>query len=279
MRIFKINPPDILKQTSSCPKNLYATGNLKLLDEKYKVAIVGSRRASEYGLRNASKIASDLARLNVVVVSGLALGIDAAAHRGTLEVDGKTIAVLGSAIDKFEPNTNEPLARKILDKEGLIISEYPTGSTTYPTNFVLRNRIIAGLSNATIVVEAQEKSGALITANLAAEYNRLVYAVPGDVDRPNSKGTNLLIANGATCLADSSVILEDLGLEKEKQQKLPLNDQEKEVVILLDAEKKNFDKIVETTKIKPPELLGILTTLELKGVIKKDSTGEYLLNK
>jgi DNA processing protein len=129
------------------------------------------------------------------------------------------------------------------------------------------------------VVEAQEKSGALITANLAAEYNRLVYALPGDVDRPNSKGTNLLISNGATCLADISIVLEDLELEKDHQQKLPLNDQEKRVVVLLDAERQNFDKIVKATEIKPQELLALLTALELKGVVKKDSSGEYLLNK
>jgi DNA processing protein len=148
MNINKISPPEILEQTSSCPEFLYAIGKLKLLEEKTLVAIVGSRRASDYGLRNAFRIAQKLAERGVVVVSGLALGIDAAAHKGALEVNGKTVAVLGSAIDKFEPRSNEPLARKILENDGLIISEYPQGAATYPTNFVLRNRIIAGLSQA-----------------------------------------------------------------------------------------------------------------------------------
>jgi DNA processing protein len=279
MKILDIKPPKILAETSACPDHLYAIGNLKLIEEDLAVAIVGSRRATGYGLHNATRVAKELASAGIVVVSGLALGIDAAAHRGALEANGKTIAVLGSAIDKFEPATNEPLARKILEHDGLILSEYPRGSITYPANFVLRNRIIAGLSRATIVIEAQEKSGALITANLAAEYNRLVYALPGDVEKMNSRGTNLLIANGATCLADTSIIFEDLGLEKSKQIKLPLNDREKRIVVLLDAERQNFDKIVKTTKIKPPELLVILTTLELKGIVRKDNAGEYLLNK
>jgi len=277
MEILEITPPEILRQTSVYPEKLFAIGNIDLLKEKHLVAIVGSRRATDYGLRNAYKIAKVLAQSDVVIVSGLALGIDAAAHRGALDAPGKTIAVLGSAIDKFEPRTNEQLANKIVNNGGLILSEYPKGSTTFPTNFVLRNRIIAGLSSATIVIEAQEKSGALITANLAAEYNRQVYALPGDVDRLCSKGTNKLISQGATCLSDVSILLEDLGLEKEKQIRLPLNDLEKEIVVLLDTKPISFDRIVKDLGVKPAELLAILFTLELKGIIIKDEKGDYLL--
>lgn len=277
MKIFTINPPEILRQTSAAPEKLYAIGDLSLLKEKLAVAIVGSRRATEYGLRNAHKISKTLADAGAVIVSGLALGIDAEAHRGALDCqNGKTIAVLGSAINKFEPRTNESLARKIIDRGGLIISEYPQGSETYPANFVFRNRIIAGLCQATVVVEAQEKSGALITANLAAEYNRLVYALPGDVDRLNSKGTNLLISLGATCLCDESIILEDLGLSSKKQLTLLLNDQEKFIMGLL-TEPKSFDRIIEISRKKPPEILALLLNLELKGIIKKDESGEYIL--
>lgn len=279
MKIIEISPPEILIQTEACPEKLYAIGNVELLKEKIAVAVVGSRRATDYGLQNARKISRSLAQSGVVVVSGLALGIDAAAHRGALDEGGKTIAVLGSAIDKFEPSTNEQLAKKIIENDGLILSEYPKGSVTYPANFVFRNRIIAGLSKATVVIEAREKSGALITANLAAEYNRLVYALPGDVDRLNSQGTNRLITSGAVCLSDPSVLLEDLGLEEDKQQKLPLNDQEKQIVLILNEEERGFDEITNVSKIKPSELLAILSTLELKGVIKKNDTGEYLLNK
>ncbi len=278
MEILTLKTPEILRQTSAPPEKLYAIGNIKLLKEKNLIAIVGSRRASEYGLRNAHKISKILAEAGCVIVSGLALGIDAASHRGALLSSGKTIAVLGSAINNFQPRTNEALARKILENDGLILSEYEKGSPTYAPNFVFRNRIIAGLSKATIVIEAAEKSGALITANLAVEYNRLVYALPGDVDRINSKGTNRLISSGAVCLSDPSIILEDLGLEKEKQIRLPLNDQEKEIVVSISKEEMNFDKIVNQVKISPSKLLAILLSLELKGVIRKDEEGKYCLN-
>jgi len=278
MEIIEIKTPEILKQTSAPPEKLYAIGNTELLKEKNLIAIVGSRRATDYGLKNSRKIAKILSEAGAVIVSGLALGIDANAHRGALDANGKTIAVLGSAINKFEPRTNESLAQKIIKQRGLILSEYPKGSTTYATNFVLRNRIIAGLSKATIVIEAAERSGALITANLAAEYNRLIYALPGDVDRLSSKGTNNLISTGAICLSDASIILEDLGLEKQKQTRLPLNDEEKEIVVFLSKQGATFDKIVKKMKTKPQELLSILFTLELKGVLKKDATGNYSLN-
>ncbi|MFH1854982.1 MAG: DNA-processing protein DprA [bacterium] len=280
MEILTLKTPEILKQTSAPAERLYAIGNIKLLKEKNLIAIVGSRRASEYGLRNAHRISKSLAEAGCVIVSGLALGVDAASHRGALAAgEGRTIAVLGSAINNFQPRTNEALARKILENDGLIISEYEEGSPTYAPNFVFRNRIIAGLSKATIVIEAAEKSGALITANLAVEYNRLVYALPGDVDRLNSKGTNRLISSGAVCLSDPSIILEDLGLEKEKQIRLPLNDQEKEIVVEISNQEMNFDKIVNQVKISPSKLLAILLSLELKGVIRKDEEGRYYLNK
>jgi len=275
MDISKINPPCILQEMSSSPEKLYAIGNVNLLEEKNLVAIVGSRRATSYGLKHAHAISESLANSGVVIVSGLALGIDAAAHRGALDASGKTIAVLGSAIDDFTPHTNQPLARRIIDSGGLILSEYPPKSQTFPSNFVFRNRIIAGLSKATIVIEAQEKSGALITADLAIEYNRLVYALPGDVDRANSKGTNQLITKGAVCLSDVAVILEDLGLAHNKQTVLPLNDLELKVVNSINTNSKNFDKIIQDTGLKSAELLSILLTLELKAQVKKNESGEY----
>ena len=277
MKIYKIDPPEILRQTSACPKELYAVGNLALLENHILVAIVGSRRATDYGLRNARSIAKSLAERGVVIVSGLALGIDAAAHRGALEAKGKTIAVLGSAIDRFEPRTNEQLAKSILLNDGLILSEYPKGSQTFPTNFVLRNRIIAGLSLATVVIEAQEKSGALITANLAAEYNRQVYSLPGDVDRLCSKGTNRLISQGATCLSDISILFEDLGLEENAQLELNLNTDEKKLISVIGQLALSFDRIIEESKLRPAEVLVILSALELKNVVQKNSQGEYFL--
>ncbi len=278
MQILEITPPEILKQIPSCPQKLFAIGNIDLLNEKYLVAIVGSRRASDYGLKNARSISKKLAQSGVVIVSGLALGIDASAHRGALEANGKTIAVLGSAIDQFEPRTNEQLAREIIKSGGLIISEYPKGSTTFATNFALRNRIVAGLSIATIVIEAQEKSGALITANLAADFNRQVYALPGDVDRLNSKGTNKLISSGAICLSDPSIILEDLGIEGEDGQlKLELNTDETRIISSISSSSKSFDKIISEVELSPSQVMVLLTSLELKSVVSKNSDGEYFL--
>ncbi len=278
MEILEIDPPEILKQTQGYPKKLFAIGNMKLLDEKYLVAIVGSRRATDYGLKNARRIAERLAEAGVVIVSGLALGIDAAAHRGALDAKGKTIAVLGSAINNFEPHTNEQLAKQIIAEGGLIISEYPVGAITYATNFAMRNRIVAGISCATIVIEAQERSGALITANLAADFNRQVYALPGDVDRLNSVGTNKLISSGAICLSDPALILEDLGLEnRDGQLKLDLNTDEKMIINAVAENFSTFDKIISKSQILPSQALVLLTTLEMKGVIGKNPDGEYFL--
>lgn len=278
MEILEIDPPEILQQTQGHPRKLFAIGDVKLLDKKHLVAIVGSRRATDYGLKNARRIAERLAESGVVVVSGLALGIDASAHRGALDAKGKTIAVLGSAINNFEPHTNEQLAKQIIAEGGLIISEYPVGAVTYATNFAMRNRIVAGISCATVVIEAQERSGALITANLAADFNRQVYALPGDVDRLNSVGTNKLITSGATCLSDPNIILEDLGLENDNGQlKLDLNIDEKIIIDALSENYSTFDKIISKSKISPSQALVLLTTLEMKGVIDKNAEGEYFL--
>ena len=269
--------PKILKEIPDYPKMLFCRGNTDLLSKKHLVSIVGSRKATEYGLRQTRKIAYDLSGSGVVIVSGLALGIDSEAHKGALDAGGKTVAVLGSAIDNFYPAANEALAERMLKTGNLIISEYPEGSPTYRSNFPLRNRIIAGMSKATIVCEAARRSGALITAFLALDYNREVYALPGNIDRYNSKGTNYLIKKGAGCITSSDDILEGLGLLKKKQEEIKLDENETKVAEIIQKGYVNFDEIIEKSGIDASRLNIILATMELKGVLSRLSSGEYAI--
>jgi len=270
------NFPSILKEIPDFPAILYCRGNTKLLKEKHLVAVVGSRKATGYGLTQTKKVASQIAEAGAVVVSGLALGIDGESHRGALQTDGRTIAVLGTAIDKIYPSSHSGLARQIIKQDGLIISEYPPNYPFFKQNFVLRNRIIAGLSKITAVMEAAEKSGALITAALALEYNREVFALPGNADRFQSKGTNFVLKKGASCLTEAQDILDALNLKQEKKD-LKLEPQEKIVYELVGNGKSDFDTIQTEAKISSMDLNQILLNLELKGLIKRDIAGNYLI--
>lgn len=190
--------PQELKNIYNPPVKLYALGNIEILNKK-GIAIVGSRKATEYGQKVTLKISKELSEKGFNIISGLAKGIDTYAHIGNIVSNnlGKTIAVLGSSIDNIYPKENRKLAIEIIKKGGCIISEYPIGSKIYPKNFPERNRIISGLSKAVVVVEATEKSGALITADFALEQGREVFAVPGSIFCKNSVGTNFLIKQGA----------------------------------------------------------------------------------
>jgi DNA processing protein len=266
--------PRRLLEIQNCPKKLYCRGNLGLLNEKCLVSIVGSRKASSYGLRCTRKIARQIAERGVVIVSGLALGIDAEAHRGALEAAGKTIAVLGTAIDCLYPRTNEQLALSILDNDGLIISEYPVGAPYNNYNFPLRNRIIAGLSQITIVTEAAEKSGSLITACLAGEYNREVFAVPADIDKITNSGANQLIKQGASVLTSTDDILNIFGLLLEERE-VDLDPDELKVLAAISAGDGEFDKILKMLSVSSQQLNVILMKLELKNVIASSVDGSF----
>lgn len=193
--------PNLLKEIKCNPKELYIIGNVELLRRKC-MAIVGCRNCSKYGEEVSKKLACNIAKQNIVVVSGLAKGIDTYAHVGTLQANGKTIAVVAHGLDMIYPEENQNLAKEIILKGGAIISEYPIGTKPLKENFPMRNRIISGLSIGTIVVEAREKSGSLITANFALEQGRNLYAVPGSIFSSNSEGTNELIKNGAESVND-----------------------------------------------------------------------------
>lgn len=259
--------PKLLKEIPDPPESIYFRGSLP--DEaKPKIAIVGTRKATRYGLESAKNLARDLSYSGVQIISGLAIGIDTAAHRGAIEGETPTFAVLGSGVDNVQPTQNTRLAEKIIvEHGGGIISEY---EPTYPASkktFPERNRIVAGLCEATIVIEAPEKSGALITARLASEYNRDVGALPGETISINSLGTNALIKNGACLIRSSEDVLEMLGIFKDKKLKLDnLDNISKDVLQLLDKPT-TAQTIAESIDSSPIEVMQKLSELELSGII------------
>lgn len=188
--------PELLKQIYDPPKCLYVIGNVDILNNP-SIAIVGCREATEYGKKAATYFSYNLAKQNINIVSGLAKGIDSFSHIGALQAYGKTIAVIGSGLDIIYPKENEQLAKRIIEQGGAIISEYPLGTRPEKEHFPARNRIISGMSQGVLVVEAKEKSGSLITAEFAMEQGKEVYAVPGNINSLNSVGTNNLIKDGA----------------------------------------------------------------------------------
>lgn len=199
--------PVSLMSLKNPPVVLYAKGNLKILDKRVCIGVVGTRKLTEYGRQSAYKIGYELAYAGAVVVSGLALGIDAVAACGALDAHGKTVAVLGSGVDYIYPSAHKKLAEQIV-KNGLLLSEYPPLEAPTRSSFPTRNRIISGLSQGTLVVEANERSGALITAKEAILQGRDVYAIPGNINNPTSCGTNTLIKDGATPITGAADILE-----------------------------------------------------------------------
>ncbi|MCF7887027.1 MAG: DNA-processing protein DprA [Candidatus Omnitrophica bacterium] len=208
--LFDSDYPYYLKEISSPPLVLYTKGDIKLLD-KESVAIVGTRTPTNYGKETAFNFSYKLSSLGVNIVSGLALGIDTSAHKGALKADGSTVAVLGSGLNYIYPRQNKRLAKSIA-KEGLLVSEYPIETAPLASNFPQRNRIISGLSKGVVVVEAAKRSGALITANFAVGQNREVFALPGNIDKFQSKGPNSLIKEGAKLIDSVEDILEEINL-------------------------------------------------------------------
>lgn len=202
--------PEQLRNIYDPPSKLYVLGDKRLLHQK-GIAIVGARKSTQYGKNIAYKISKELSENGINIISGLALGIDTCAHIGAIDSNiGKTIAVLGSGIDKIYPKENIDLARKIIKSGGCIISEYPFGSKPEKLHFPQRNRIISGISNGVVVVEAAKESGALITAEFALEYGKDVFAVPGDITRKESEGCNELIKDGAILIVSSKEILDNI---------------------------------------------------------------------
>ena len=189
--------PKMLREIYDCPISLFVKGNMELLNKENKIAIIGCREFSEYGKNCALYFSSNLAKKDVTIVSGLARGIDSFSHYGTIKVDGTTIAVLGNGLDMIYPKENQKLAEAIIEKNGLLISEFPIGTIPEKKNFPARNRIISGISKGVIVIEAKRKSGTLLTVDFALDQGKDIYAVPGNINSINSVGTNDLIKQGA----------------------------------------------------------------------------------
>ena len=267
--------PECLKEISNPPLKLYYKGNLDLLKEERLIAVVGTRNPSSYGKLCCEYMVKKMTSANITIVSGFAKGIDSIAHKTSLLAGGKTIAVIASGLDIVYPASNLSLYREIEEK-GLILSEYEAGVKPFKSNFPQRNRIIAGLSKGTIVVESKDRGGSLITADLALEFNRDVYAVPGDVFSEYSKGCNNLIRDArAKSLSNINELLEDYSWDIEEKKEN--NKYTKNQLLILNSlsSEKNLDNILIETKIEQTEILAELMALEIMGVIKSIAGGRY----
>ncbi len=260
--------PALLAEIKDPPKELYYIGDVEIL-KKRCAAVVGSRTTTQYGRSTAVSIATKLAGRGIAVVSGMARGIDACAHQGALDCNGATVAVLGCGVDLCYPKENKNLKKEI-EESGLVISEYPPGTEPMPFNFPRRNRIISGLSEITIVVQARNESGALITAELAVEQGREVYAVPGNIDSQYNLGNNKLIKDGAGVIIKPSDVLEAMGIDSisKKEAEKVLSDTELMIFNMLsEVGEMTVDDICIRMQKPPSYVNSIIAVMELKGTI------------
>lgn len=285
--------PAKLLEVYDRPPFLFVKGSLR--NDDINISIVGSRLASTYGKYTTEKISRELALRGVTIVSGLARGIDSAAHRGTLTAQGRTIAVLGSGLDIIYPPENKNLFAAICET-GAVVSEFPPGTPPRACNFPARNRIISGMSYGVVVIEAGEKSGSLITARLALEQGREVFAVPGSIDSAGSRGTNKLIKQGAKLIENTDDILEeilpqleriktpeilsipgkDAGTKKESDN---LSSIDREIMALLSNNRIHIDELINITGFTPGDILSSLMKLELNGIVQQHPGKFFSLSK
>ncbi len=283
------NYPRLLRHIPDPPPYLYVAGNL--FAGRQNIAVVGSRNPTSYGLSAAGRLAESLVKAGFAIISGMARGIDSAAHQGALSGEGKTIAVLGSGLAKIYPPENRKLFQQI-SENGAVISEFPIHAAPEAHHFPVRNRIISGMALGTVVVEASRKSGSLITARLALEQNREVFAVPGSIQSFKSSGTNSLIKQGAILVEQASDIVEELFprtrtdleslsndgyLPTKKENSTALNPDEKHVVACLEPYPIHIDELVKKTKMAPGKLAGILLKLELEDLAEQTPGKCFLL--
>lgn len=277
--------PSLLKEIPDAPSLIYLKGEL-VPEDNFAVAVVGSRKYTAYGKRVTEHIAQKLAENGVSVVSGLALGIDGIAHKAALQAhNGRTIAVLPNGLDRIYPTAHADLARRILDQGGAIISEFPVGTLALKFNFPIRNRIIAGLSLGVVVIEGALASGTLLTAHSAIEYNREVFAVPGDIFSDNSAGPNHLIKYGAKLVSSVDDILQELNIEtkvKHQEAKEVIPDSREEAIILAELcsdKPVHVDNLAKTTKLEIALLNSKLILMEMKGKVRNLGASQYVLGR
>jgi len=275
--------PAALKEIYDPPPVLFVRGAL-IEPDRFSVAIVGSRRASNYGRAMAERIAADLASRGLTVVSGGARGVDSAAHRGALDAGGRTVCVLGCGVDFAYPPENKALFERIAEG-GALVSEFPLGATPEPWRFPVRNRIISGIALGVLVCQAPVDSGALITARTAAEQGRDVYALPGNVDDQRNTGCHRLIRDGAVLVESAQDILQELGIsvpdEHKPQLSLDLSfntlsPDERRLIELLSLQPKHVDQIIQETSLPAPQVTSALTLLEMKGLVRRVPGSAYV---
>lgn len=275
-KILPADFPSLLKEIPQPPEQLYVRGTLPDPSQFYYLAVVGSRKYTNYGREAAERTIAGLAGYPICIVSGLAMGIDGIAHRAALDAGLPTLAIPGSGLDDcvLYPRTHHRLAHEILEGGGALLSEYEPRLEAAPWTFPQRNRIMAGISSGVLIIEAEELSGTLITARLALDYNRNVYVVPGSIFSATSKGTNGLIRRGATPITSSQELLDELGFTAPEQSDsgtLPLDltlftPDEQAILLLLDEPRARED-ILALLDAPPAQILSTLTILEIKGVI------------
>src|SRR6266436_29664 len=274
--------PSLLREIDDAPPVLYTYGKLTEADQ-FALAVVGTRNSTTYGRQVTERMVSDLAKGEVTVVSGLALGIDTIAHTAALDAGGRTIAVMANGLDTIYPPTNRGLARRIVESgQGALISEYPLGVQPESNNFPARNRIISGLSLGVLVIEAPEKSGALITANFALKQGREVFAVPGSILSSRSKGVNRLIQDGARPVMEVKDILEALNLflipqHIEMQSALPENAEERTLLELISHDPRHVDDLIRESGLPTTTVTSTLMMMELQGMIKQMGGMQFVL--
>lgn len=275
--------PEGLKDLGEhAPLVIYMKGDI-IEEDRFSIALVGSREPTPYGLAITEKLAGDLSEMGFTVVSGLARGIDTAAHMGSLKRGGRSIAVLGSGIDVPYPAENKGLMERMA-RTGAVISEYPPGTPPLRENFPRRNRLISGLSMGVLVAEAAVKSGALITARCALDQGREVFAVPGNINSPFSEGTNRLIKDGARVVMSAEDIVEELAPQlkgfikkSKKQEKISVSDEEKALCDIMNREPVHVDVISRQSGLQAHKALAVLLGLELKGIVKQIAGKQFYL--
>lgn len=264
--------PKKLHNLSTPPEQLFVMGNnVKELVSRPCVAIVGSRKVSAYGKTATYTLAGELARAGVVIISGLAIGVDTLAHRAALDAGGLTVAVLACGAGHIYPSSNKLLARQIIEQGGAIVTEYPAGANVYQSNFLARNRIVSGLGDAVLITEAAERSGTLSTARFALEQGKELLAVPGNINSPTSVGTNNLIKSGATPVTNAQDILHILGIKSRQAIKRTIKGydaDEQSLLDLLQTGVQDGSQLLEHSKLDVSRFNQTLTMLEIRGHIR-----------
>lgn len=274
-------PQGISDLGEDAPLVLYVKGEIRA-EDRFSVAVVGSRTATEYGRTITERISSELSGMGFSIVSGLARGIDTAAHKGCLEAGGRTLAVLGSGIDVTYPAENRGLFERVASS-GAVLSEFPPGTSPLRANFPRRNRLLSGLALGVLVVEAAAKSGSLITARFALEQGKEVFSVPGNISSAVSRGTNELIRQGAKLVTGASDIVEELApqlrgfIKSTRKSRGRVTDEEKVLCDIMSAEPRHIDEISRESGMPSPKALAVLLGLELKGIVKQTEGKRFYL--